>query len=585
MPNPEWRQTKEGDNEKTMQKIDGVSPDDADEMAAITNRHSSPVKIRNGTIAPPIPGDAKFNKRTHQMDREPLSRTAPWNVVNCNSPVNPYRVLELRRDATHSEIVGSYRKLALIYHPGRKIACPVERRKRLQFFEVLAACYETLMHAEFRRRCDVLLKDIEKKGKNKTNGNHNPTRSKIMNSYQTNSYQTKSSVIMSETATQQTLTNTNTTEGESIPGLIATSSESTSFSRGKSGDSNETLPRNNCTSIGVGMLACAAGPAALHQRRSSSSVDFAISRDGTKGFRSLVDSSSLSASQASAEEAEIHFSEATVNRLFGGPLASLHRARNFQAFSDPYVVFDKVFGNRKPMFPRVTIADINTAAAGQRTEDSKTYDWHETDGNAITIRSSAALALSGKNQNKRKAKKGASSSDNRTSIGVDDDPTANTQIFVSSRVVNGRKITKTETVHVDPSTGIASVNVTVDGEYLEPITKPKASQVSSGERVADWLLCFGTRRSKVKPSAPPQQTSPPSSPPQSSCCPNDRFADADADDACPPKDDFSSSCNDFRSLYVDALQDFYVCNKNFYEECNRYMQCGVGTETIEATVI
>ena len=85
------------------------------------------------------------------------------NGTDCNAPVNPYRVLELRRDATPSEIIGSYRKLSLMYHPGRKVSCPLEREKRMQFFVVLAACYETLMHSEFRRKCDVLLKDMDKK--------------------------------------------------------------------------------------------------------------------------------------------------------------------------------------------------------------------------------------------------------------------------------------------------------------------------------------------------------------------------------------------------------------------------------------
>eukprot|EP00537_Pseudo-nitzschia_pungens_P006447 CAMPEP_0172357960 /NCGR_PEP_ID=MMETSP1060-20121228/2306_1 /TAXON_ID=37318 /ORGANISM="Pseudo-nitzschia pungens, Strain cf. cingulata" /LENGTH=485 /DNA_ID=CAMNT_0013078923 /DNA_START=212 /DNA_END=1666 /DNA_ORIENTATION=+ len=473
--------------------------DDADEVTAIASRHSSPVKIRNATNST-LASNSMYNKR-RPMNREFFSRTAPWNVVNCNSPVNPYRVLELRRDATHAEIVGSYRKLALIYHPGRKIACPLERRKRLQFFEVLAACYETLMHNEFRRRCDVLLKDMEKMENSKAKAKPTATATATATATQSiSSYKPKTTVFLPQN-TRRNLTQhkcRNATEKESIPGLITTSSDSTSTSEEKrysgvnSGDSNGTLPRNNCTSLGVGMLVCAAGPAALHHPKSSTSVNFAISRDGTKGFRSLVDSSSLSASQASAEEeAEIHFSEATVNRLFGGPLAFLHRARNFQAFSDPYMVFDKVFGNKKPMFPRVTIGDINAATTGELAEDSNAHEWHGSGGNTITIRSLTGLeTLSSpskpKRKNRSKTKNGSSPGDDGGSIGVDDDPTANTKIFVSSRIVNGRKITKTETVHVDPSTGIANVNVTVDGEYLEPITKPKTSQSSSGGGVADW---------------------------------------------------------------------------------------------------
>jgi len=365
-----------------------------------------------------------------------------------------------------------------------------------------------------------------------------------------------------------------------------------------------------------------------------------------------VDSSSLSASQASAEEeAEIHFSEATVNRLFGGPLASLHRARNFQAFSDPYVVFDKVFGNRKPIFPRVTIADIDADLAAGDSQSQRSSmgrvdgvvgnngngnsnsngnnNAQDSYGTGIGRNNSSALdttrthgysnsnnhpgsqgflsSSTGSNnkiRNRRKHKKGATPGDDNTNNNIHNEAgdggptTGNTKLFVSSRVVNGRKITKTETVHVDPDTGIASVNVTVDGEFLEPTTEVKSSQLSSrgGGGVADWLLCFGMARSKVTPAAHaaaaaaaattttttgPKSPSLKSSPSSSGgCCPKNKCTDADA---CPSKDDFSSSCHDFRSLYVEVLHDFYVCNQNFYEECNRYMHCGVGSRSRSRT--
>mmetsp|Transcript_5376 Transcript_5376/g.11096 ORF Transcript_5376/g.11096 Transcript_5376/m.11096 type:complete len:168 (-) Transcript_5376:96-599(-) len=105
--------------------------------------------------------------------------------TNRNAPVNPYRVLELRRDATPSEIIGSYRKLALMYHPGRKISCPLERKMRMQTFEVLAACYETLMHSEFRRKCDILLKDIEKKQKKQHESSSGQPTTKVATSRRT----------------------------------------------------------------------------------------------------------------------------------------------------------------------------------------------------------------------------------------------------------------------------------------------------------------------------------------------------------------------------------------------------------------
>jgi hypothetical protein len=509
------------------------------------------------------------------------SSTATWNATECNSRVNPYHVLELRRDATPSEIIGSYRKLALIYHPGRKISCPFERKKRMQFFEVLGACYETLMHSEFRRRCDVLLKDIEKKQNSKTN------RQMTRSSHETKAIFSEGTAtiqqqhqMQSKSSAVNIMSNALVIKGaDSLPGLIPSASQSSSASGGErschsvgnSGESNETPMRNNCTSLG-GILTCSAGPGAL-KATSSNTNSFTISRDGTKGFKSLVDSSSLSASNSQAsieEEAEIHFSEATVNRLFGGPLASLHRARNFQAFSDPYLVFDKVFGNQKPIFPRVTIADINAIADGIVDEaDNFHENSHENCSSFHLIRSSTSqlsqpvlepFSTSKKNQSKIK---NDSFADNN---GID--LTANTKVFVSSRIVNRRKITKTETVHVDPATGIASVNVTVDSEYLEPVRSKKKTSQPYGTSVADWLLCFGT--AKVTPAPSCTTTAIENlSPPKSSLC----FPKNESE--CPPAERLSSSCHSsFKSLYVEALDEFYLRNNNFHEECDKYMRCG-----------
>jgi len=534
----------------------------------LTTQHFLTRSALNATI-----NNTSYNRR-RSME---LPLAVARNTTNCNSPVNPYHVLELRRDATPSEIIGSYRKLALIYHPGRKISCPLERKKRMQFFEVLAACYETLMHSEFRRRCDVLLKEIEKKQNSKANrqitrSNYKTTvvfsegKATRRQSHQTQSHLYDANIRSNNLAIKGV---------DSIPGLIPSSSQSSSISGGErskhsvnnSSESDETTLRNNCTSIG-GILTCVAGQGAL-KTTSPSNNSFTISRDGTKGFKSLADSSSLSVSHSQAsteEEAEIHFSEATVNRLFGGPLASLHRARNFQAFSDPYLIFDKVFGNQSPIFPRITIADIN-ATTGRTMED--TENSHKNGSGNNLIRSSTPqfishpglepFSTSKKNQSKNKNN---SCNDNHSN-----DLTGNTKLFVSSRVVNGRKITKTETVHVDPVTGIASVNVTVDGEYLEPVRSKKKSSQLFATSVTDWLLCFGT--AKVAPATRNITTADKNLSPlkPSACCPKNECE-------YPSEDKLSSSCHDFKSIYVEALENFYLCNDNFYEECNKYMRCG-----------
>jgi len=462
--------------------------------------------------------------------------------------VNPYHVLELRKDATPSEIVLSYRKLALFHHPGRKskISCPLERKRRMNYFEMLAACYETLMHNEFRRRYDILLKDIEKQQQNTNNKKLNLNRQ------------------------QPRLKHTSFHVIDSIPGLIPCSSQSSCFEGNsfptKRG-SDDTIPTTNCNSM---MLICASPPicedGVSNKNKDANSKDndnFTISRDGTKGFRSLVDSASVSASQ-SEEEAEIHFSEATVNRLFGGPLASLHRARNFKAFSDPNEVFNKVFGNA-PIFSSDKIEEINTDMTTSEdiisNELIRIYE-DENGGNKISTQSSMLSQRNYSNLDGYSSHNNDNNNDNDDNKSNDQQQT--TKVFVSSRVIHGRKITKTEIVHVDPQTSMASVNVTVDGEYLD-ISKSEKKSSSRSSGVGDWLLCFGTSTAKVSPLSCPSTM-------KNNCSINNNPCSRTATNNNVSGGD--NVCEGFKSVYIEVLEEFYLCNRKFYEECNRYMSCG-----------
>lgn len=75
--------------------------------------------------------------------------------------VNPYHILQVRREATKSEIIQSYCRLALLNHPGRSYDSPEQQQRRLQLFEVLAASYECLIDDESRQRYDMHSSVIE----------------------------------------------------------------------------------------------------------------------------------------------------------------------------------------------------------------------------------------------------------------------------------------------------------------------------------------------------------------------------------------------------------------------------------------
>ena len=413
---------------------------------------------------------ATIDSETQQCPNETKAKDCSISVAKppilsttMNTAVNPYHILEIRKDATPSEVVLSYRKLALLMHPGRKskITSPLERKLKMERFEVLAACYETLIHNGIRRRYDTLLKETENK-----------------------------EIITNSTAATTTTTTT-------------------------------TYNKNNA------MLICAS-PTDYDDK-----VLYTIpARNDTKGFKSLADSSALfvSHSQGSEdedEEAEIQYTEKTVNRLFGGPLSVLHRARNFKPFSDPYEIFNKVFGNES-IFRPVKLTDINVAmnTSAENLLYDELFPINENAKNCKTDRDDKSTNDHLQQQQQHQT----------------------TKVFVSSRVLHGRKITKTETVHIDPITSRARVDVTVDGEYLAD--NSKAKQPSQSKKVGDWLLCFGTATAKYTHSTTMKES----------------IQNNDASDG-------NDACKDFKSIYVEILEEFYLCNKNFYDECNRYMSC------------
>jgi curved DNA-binding protein CbpA len=72
-----------------------------------------------------------------------------------DSMINPYHILQVRRDATPPEIRQAYKRLALWHHPARNTTT---KDSTFAVFTTLAASYETLMDAHARHAYDVLLK-------------------------------------------------------------------------------------------------------------------------------------------------------------------------------------------------------------------------------------------------------------------------------------------------------------------------------------------------------------------------------------------------------------------------------------------
>jgi curved DNA-binding protein CbpA len=286
-----------------------------------------------------------------------------------SSFVDPYHVLQVRRDATPMEIRRAYQRLALWHHPGRStmdVIPPQERARRRQVFEVLAACYETLIDKSVRARFDALLKEAE----------HPSPPPPALRSKSPRQQSAPKSLLPRSM--------------KSIPSLSTVSVGSTS-SDDESIDSNDDNPphgnangaiRRNGNDGGEGIRSCCSrGNVMRRERRSpiDSSSHYAKSvrqylfgadpsisveddddddnddaaeihsvprrRHGRRRTKSRTRSPPPPSGSSSSEEEEMHYSERETNRLFGGPLTLLFSARQWRPLSDPYQVFVDVFGS------------------------------------------------------------------------------------------------------------------------------------------------------------------------------------------------------------------------------------------------
>jgi hypothetical protein len=231
------------------------------------------------------------------------SATATDNKTSppCGGAVNPYQMLQVRKDATKAEIREAYRRLALWHHPRRtQAALSVEEKKRRRrMFTVLAACCETLLERDSRARCDALLKEQL----------HRSLPAPLI-----------TTGSMGSDAQQQKPTKHPLPSCSELPlpFLCRTFSSSTDGEEEEEGTGWTVWP---CACTGM-------EPPLPKFHNNSRTVPSHVLR-----------------SCSTEEIDQLHYTHAETNRLFGGPLSLLYQARSFKTFSDPYNFFERVFGS------------------------------------------------------------------------------------------------------------------------------------------------------------------------------------------------------------------------------------------------
>lgn len=231
------------------------------------------------------------------------SLTSPAQVIQPDSAAtataalslnNPYHILQVRRDATPSEIRQAYKRLALWHHPARRRN--IEASSDQQKFVILAACYETLTDNDARHQFDVLL---QKQFRGKVLVGGKPWSS-----------------------TQHRLSSTPTTVATPLVVDLPQPRFEPIFS-------NVTHELLHHDTDGVPTLV------------TSMSLDYDDDDDSD-------DSSSLQSGSCYDDDDTTGF-------------AMLRQARNYRPFTDPFDVFDKVFGSR--LYPHVPLSNQPSSSA------------------------------------------------------------------------------------------------------------------------------------------------------------------------------------------------------------------------------
>ena len=331
--------------------------------------------------------------------RRQLASTAAANN-NDDNAINPYKLLQIRKDATQGEIKHTYRRLALLYHPGRsKHLATKETERRRKAFTMLSACCETLLERDSRARLDNLLAQQRKRTAPPLTASNS----------------------MKETTSQKQ---------QGLPFLTRT------FSDSSHEDEHWDWP---CT-------------------RAASTASHPVKHNGHCNQHKQQQQEHLKSvpqvlKSCSTEEMDsYHYTQAETNRLFGGPLSLLYQARSFQPFSDPYVIFERVFGSA--VFPREPDVAPSTPPTAVPREEAKLGATTASTRTSMMQQLQQPLLLTN----------APSHSDAWT--GSSETLPDGTMVYTITRIVNHRKMTKRECIRVDPVTGQTKSSITVVGEDI-----------------------------------------------------------------------------------------------------------------------
>ena len=406
--------------------------------------------------------------------------------------VNPYQILRVRRDATRSEVRQAYKRLALGNHPRRFCEDKREKQRRIQMFTMVAAAYETLVDQQCRSRCDALLRETNQtvssakipagqimmgRTASPLQSSPRPGRRRIdshdtLDSVIRNSSSMVDSIMEEVEEEEEATHDGNRTLTPSLAEISLTDCSSDDDNNDYVDDA-DTEPHKNLQLISsrsqdtaLQMPGSCSHPSVLeidspkkqHTRTKKPRTCKNFILDCAGGESSYDDSLQLpalvnsSSSSKALGDGEKHFTEADTDRLFGGPMQLLFRARRWRPFSDPLVVYQSVFGSQLP------------GSSKLKDVDSKPTPW-----DSLEERTSSQGEL---------WKRGTAERQPDGSV-----------IYTQRRIFRNKRVVRRETVRTDPVTGQKHTSVSVTSEPREDNLALQQSRDSEEQQICQGEIC------------------------------------------------------------------------------------------------
>jgi hypothetical protein len=220
--------------------------------------------------------------------------------------VDPYRILGVRRNATCAEIYEAYMHLALLYHPQRFKYCitdtedkTMEEKIRLWKFIVLSACYETLSDIDYR-----------------TNYNFINQKPSTLN-------------------TDRVDLRSNFAFWDDVKRVL------------KISDSNEEFLDHDGVPCCHDFVTMDRENAFIPHDETRDEIDVSLRGSNHVPIRekSIVKPSMARNESEKTDPGQNNASTSDTDHLFGGPLATLYKARDHEPFTDPIYLFNREFGS------------------------------------------------------------------------------------------------------------------------------------------------------------------------------------------------------------------------------------------------